>query len=318
MSENSQRINRRLFFKRTGALGLGVLVSGAPAAGSDRFFVRTRATLPAYPPNPEPISFGLITDTHFGDLDDTNRPRYFRSSLGNTAETVQYFNQQGLGFVVHLGDVVQESKNRATTLGWLREMDEAVAGFNGPIHYVMGNHDLGDLGKAEFLSATSGTFKAPHYYFDRSGYRFIVLDPNFTKEGVPYNRGNFSWTDSAIPPSQVAWLEKALEGAKHAGMPAIIFSHQCFDETSANHKIANAAELRELFEQMGNVIAVFYGHRHAGGYYKINDIHYIGLVATVNGSDSAAVVVRLPGSGYIEVEGLGARQPSWGPLGLPA
>ncbi len=305
---------RRRFLARAAAGGLVTLVPGAAFASAEKLFLRVRVSLPEDRGRPEPISFGLVADTHSGDLPDTDRPRYFRSSLGNLEETVQLFNQQNLDFAVHLGDVIQESGNRTTSITWLREMDEVFRQFHGPIHYAGGNHDFVDLSKNDFLAATSSTFRAHHYYFDRGGYRFVVVDANYRQDGTAYNQGNFHWTDTFLPQEQVGWLERTLERAKRAGLPVIVFAHQTFDETSQNHVIKNAAAVRDLFESKGNVAAVFYGHRHAGGYFHINGIHYVGLVATVNGPDKAAGIVRIPGDGTIQVEGIGERQPTWGPF----
>ncbi len=312
---------RRRFLKQATACGLASLIPGA-LGGSDKLFLRVNVSLPKHRKPAGPLAFGLIADTHSGDFPDTDRPRFFRSSLGNVEETVEVFNQRGLDFAIHVGDVIQESGNRGTSRSWLRDMDGAFAQFTGPKHYVMGNHDLGDLGKNDFLEDVSTTFKAPHYYFDQAGYRFVILDPNFREDGTSYHRGNFSWTDSFIPPVQIEWLDHTLESAKKEGLPVIVFSHQCFDSSSLNHMIKNAAEVRALFAGKGNVAAVFYGHRHAGGYFNFNGIHYLGAVATVNGPDLAAMVVRLrphdaTGQTIIEIEGLGARQPNRGPYNAP-
>lgn len=307
---------RRRFLKQVAACGLAVAFPGVSLSGESRRFFRLRLKLEEDFGAPDPISFGLVADTHFGDLADTDRPRYFRASEENLEESVGVFNQAELSFAVHLGDVIQESGSRPMSLSWLGDMDRVFREFDGPIHYVMGNHDLGNLSKADFLAATSGTFKAPHYFFDRGGYRFVVLDPNFRQDGVPYDRGNFNWTDAFVPSEQVEWMKNTLEDAANSRLPVVVFSHQCLDGVSPNHMISNASELRRLFEESGNVVAVFYGHRHAGGYFNINGIHYIGVVATVNGPDKAAALVKFPGNGVMEIVGLGERQPNWGPMNL--
>jgi predicted phosphodiesterase len=304
-------MNRRGFLKRIAACG-GLAATPGIAGAAGPFF-RVRIALPENGPF-QPVSFGLVTDTHYGDFDDTDRPRFFRASLPNLAETVQMFNAEGIDFAAYLGDVIQESGNRQTSIAWLRAMDGEFRKFNGPIHYMAGNHDLGDLSKDDFIANTSGAFKAPDSFFDRAGFRFIFMDANYRQDGVAYDRGNFSWTDSYVPARQVNWLSKTLDRAKVAGLKAIIFTHQTLDHVSADHRIQNAAELRALFASKGNVVAVFYGHRHAGGYYNFNGIHYIGLVATVNGPDAASAIVRISPNGILEVDGRGARQRNWGPF----
>lgn len=46
----------------------------------------------------------------------------------------------------------------------------------------------------------------------------------------------------------------------------------------------NAPEVRKVLETKKNVLGVFSGHHHGGGYKQINDIHYYTLKAMVEGS----------------------------------
>lgn len=167
------------------------------------------------------LSFGLVADTHYGDFDDTDRPRFFRSSLPNLGETAEMFEEEKVDFAVHLGDVIQESHSRTTSLSWLAAMDQQFRNYTGERQYLMGNHDLGDLSKAEFMAATSGSSKAPNYFFDRGGFRFIVIDANYRQDGVSYDRGNFSWTNSFVPERQVLWLSKTIDRARALGSSSV-------------------------------------------------------------------------------------------------
>ncbi len=251
------------------------------------------------------ISFTLMADIHYGDLPDTGRHRFFRASLDNVREVVEISNQKDIDFIVVLGDVVQESRHHWTTVQWLERVDNELKNFNNEFHYAIGNHDLVDLTKEQFIMYTSGQGEAPNYFFDKQGYRFIVLDPNFMDTGVEYNRGNFNWTNSYIPENQMIWLEEILSEAKDLGKDAIIFTHQALDTSGTNTKIRNAEHVRELFERKGNVLAIFQGHAHAGGYWIINGIHYVGVIAMVNGPDAAYAVVNILEDGSISVIGEG-------------
>jgi len=229
------------------------------------------------------------------------------------SETATLFRREQADFAVHLGDVIQEAGNRAGSARWLAEFDARFAEYSGERHYVMGNHDLRDLSKTQFLNATTGRYSRSHYSFDRKGHRFLVLDANFRQDGRPYNADDFNYRDTWIPASQMEWIERELDGANRLGLRVIAFAHQTFDATSSDSMIKNAPEVRALFERKGNVAAVFYGHRHAGGHFPINGIHYVGIVATVNGPDIAAAVLRIYPNGVIAVQGRG-RQPSWAPF----
>ncbi len=306
-------MDRRGFLWKMATGAAGALVAPGAGAAAERKFYRVRIGLPE-DGAARPISFGLVADTHYGDFDDTPRPRFFRSSLPNMGETAEMFEQEKVDFAVHLGDVIQESRSRTTSLAWLAAMDEQFRKYTGERHYLMGNHDLGDLSKADFIGATSGAFKASNYYFDHGGFRFIVIDANYREDEVSYDRGNFSWADTYVPQRQVVWISRTIDRARALGLKVILFSHQCFDDVSTDHRIGNAVELRTMFGYKGNVVAVFYGHRHAGGYYQFNGVHYFGIVATVNGPDPAAAIVRITPDGVLTVEGRGERQPDWGPI----
>jgi len=309
--------SRRKFLKNAAILGL--FGSTCPVLGANSsMFLRAAAKVDGMQ-SPmqlgDPIlQFGMVADTHYGTIPDTNRPRFFSWSLPNVRQLVSEFNQLPLDFSIHLGDVVQETHNRAETLALMSAIDEEFIKSTAPIHYIMGNHDLGDNSKQDFLDHTSGVVKEPRYFFDLKGYRFIILDTCFTSDGIAYNSGNFSWRDSNLPPSEMQWLGQVLDGANDEGLRAIVFSHQNFERASSSHRIQNADEVLALLESKGNVDIIFSGHRHAGGYEFLNGIHIVTAVATVNGPDRAGCHAVIYDSGAIEIKGLGSRQRDWGPF----
>jgi len=72
--------------------------------------------------------------------------------------------------------------------------------------------------------------------------------------------------------------------------------------------VKNAAQVREALEQSGKVIAVMQGHRHEGGFTRINGIPYFTFKAAVEGSgpwnSAYAIVDVMPD---LEVRVLGYR-----------
>jgi len=308
---------RRKFLKKAAILGL--FGSTCSALGKNSSVFRRAADLADGSQSSlqlgDPIlQFGLVTDTHYSTISDTNRPRFFSWSLPNIRQTVSELNRQPLDFSIHLGDVVQETHDREQTLALMSAIDKEFIKSTAPIHYVMGNHDLGDNSKEDFLEHTSGVVKKPRYFFDLKGYRFIILDTSFTSDGVAYNRGNFSWRDSSVPPAEMQWLGEILDEANDKGLRAIVFSHQNFARGSSAHRIRNADEVLALLESKGNVDIIFNGHQHAGGYELLNGIHVVTAVATVDGPDRAGCHIVVYDSGAIEIKGLGARQRDWGPF----
>ena len=164
---------------------------------------------------------------------------------------------------------------------YLKTINTQLQKIPGDRHYVLGNHCVQTLTKAEFLAG--GAREKNHYSFDAAGWHFVVLDACFRVDGESYGRNNFTWTDSNIPADQLTWLEtdlKKLEGK------AIVFVHQRLDETK-QHSVKNANSVRKVLEGSCKVAAVFQGHSHQNDYQHINGIHYCTVAAMVEGSGEA-------------------------------
>ena len=162
---------------------------------------------------------------------------------------------------------------------------------------MLGNHDQDSLSKTQFLTNIENTSINPtlsYYSFDSNGAHFVVLDANYKSDGTDYDHGNFDWTDANIPPAELQWLRRDLAASRGA---VIVLVHQLLDGTGS-HYVKNAAEVRQILEQSGRVLAVFQGHRHEGYYSLIEGIHYYTLKAVVEGpgpeNNSYAVVEVRP------------------------
>ncbi len=246
------------------------------------------------------VSFGLMADIHYSDRpDEPDRVRYFRTSLQNVKEAVEIFNEVGVDFIVSLGDSVQESADKFSTIDDLRRLDKELSKFNGDLHYVIGNHDLVRLTREDFLENTSGAVNHANYFFDKEGYRFIVLDANWPP--------NYT-----IHETVVLWLEERLVEAKEKDHQAIIFVHQGLDNRDHDHVIKNAVEVREVFKRVGNVFAVFQGHTHPGGYWNVDGVHYLGIQALINYPFPTFAIATIYEDG-VDIEGYGAHRHGWMP-----
>lgn len=221
---------------------------------------------------------GLMTDLHYADKEPT-KTRFYREALRKLDEAVECFNKEKPAFVVELGDFIDKAATVEQEIEWLQTIENRFALLAMPRHYVLGNHCVGTLTKAEFAAHT-GMSKVPHYAFEESGVRFVVLDACFREDGVAYERDNFSWQDANLPSDQLQWLEAQLGSA---GGPVIVFAHQRLDNSPA-HAVKNADAVRALIEKSGKVLAVFQGHSHKNDYQQIAGVHYCTLVAMVEGS----------------------------------
>jgi predicted phosphodiesterase len=258
---------------------------------------------------PPLVRFGVVTDIHYADIDPAG-PRTYRESDAKLAECVQVMNEKGVAFLVELGDFKDQDKtpDEARTLKYLEKIESVFAGFKGPRYHVIGNHDTDSLSKAQFLAAAPNTGIVPNatrYTFVSGDVRFVVLDASHKSDGSDYDHGNFEWSDSNVDAPQLEWLAKTLAGSAE---PAIVFVPQQLDGSGAYY-VKNAAQVREVLEKSGRVIAVMQGHRHEGGFSTINGIPYFTFKGLIEGSgesnSSYSIVDVMPD---LEVRILGYRR----------
>ena len=243
--------------------------------------------------SPPLVRFGVITDLHYADIDPAG-PKTYRDSVAKLEACVRAMHTERVSFLVELGDFTDQDTppDEARTLGYLKAIEAAMAGFQGPRYHVLGNHDTDSLSKAQFLATVENTGITPpstRYTFVSGGVRVVVLDACHRADGSDYDRGNFEWSDSNIDAPQLEWLAATLRGSAE---PAIVFVHQQLDGTGSYY-VKNAAEVRRAIETSGKVIAVFQGHRHEGGFSQINGVPYFTFRAAVEGAgpDSSAFSV---------------------------
>lgn len=243
------------------------------------------AGLPLQANGRRPLRFGVVTDLHYADRDAAGS-RFYRASLQKLRAAVDVFRTSGVDFVIELGDLKDSRPDHDATSA-LRFLDEAEAElqrFGGPVYHVLGNHDMDCISKDEFLRHTSNAGKAAgrsYYTFTTRGVQFFVLDANFNADGTPYSRGNFSWKKAYIPDAELEWLRRELEKSHR---PAIVCCHQLLDSFSGvRHDVcvSNAAEVVQVLEESGRVLAVLQGHHHSGNYSWRRGIHYWTMKAAI-------------------------------------
>ncbi len=245
------------------------------------------------------LSFGLVTDVHYADKDPAGT-RHYRESLPKLEEAAERIRAAAPAFVVELGDMVDAADTVDTELDWLRTIDRVFATACPDRHYVLGNHCVDTLTKAEFLGAVGQASSS--FSFDRGGIHFVVLDACFRADGIPYGRRNSVWTDANVPPEQLEWLAADLAAADG---PTIVFAHQRLD-VATDHGVRGAPRVRRVLEDSRRVLAVFQGHSHANDLTTIGDIHYCTLVAMVEGSGAASsgwTLAHVTPDGTLRVEG---------------
>lgn len=283
--------------EQSGRIGRRALLSGgtlllATAATVDE------ASLLAGPQDSE-IRIGMVTDLHHADKPPVGT-RHYRETMSKLAEVASAFDRDKPRFVVELGDLIDAADAVATEQRYLKTVNREFSAICPDRHYVLGNHCVDTLTKAEFLGGVGQ--KQSYYSFDRSGFHFVVLDSCFRSDGQPYGRKNSHWTDANVPPAELEWLESDLKSTDRS---TIIFAHQRLD-VSNNHGVKNGAAVRRILEASGKVLAVFQGHSHRNDLSEIGGIHYCTLVAMIEGSgaeNSGYSMMRIDSQGNIRLTG---------------
>lgn len=256
---------------------------------------------------------GLFSDVHYARL--IYGDRYCEDSLDKLRVCVSTFNERGVPLTINLGDFIDKAQEKETELGYLAAMRETFASFSGERHYVIGNHDVATLTKAEFLDNCGSDRSKSFYSFDHQGVHCVILDSNFHADGSDFAAGNFEWDDAWLSEDQLSWLAADIAAAHDRR--TLVFCHGNLDHrlwqgTLDPHIARNAENVRALLEQAGTVLAVIQGHYHPGLETVINGIPYIGLRAMVVGaglSQNAYGILSLYEDDRLEIEGFG-QQPS--------
>lgn len=136
------------------------------------------------------ISFGLIADCHYIDIDDgynynkTVRRKY-RQSLTIIEKAASYFNEHGTVFNIMLGDIIDgQAKRLDLHLSGLNTVKSAVSKCSTPWYYVIGNHECYNFTRLEMLDLLVPDCIKPYCtaeklyysYIPQQGLRCIVLD----------------------------------------------------------------------------------------------------------------------------------------------
>lgn len=259
-----------------------------------------------------PLRIGIFTDLH---AHDTNSPTEHKV-MTNYAERLNAFVDAMTTWpadgVFELGDFANGAYvmgaplgDPARIAGILTEAAGILARWGGPTHFVLGNHDVYDLSKSEFLAVVGAP--STTWSLDLGGYHMVGLDAEFSKTGQDY--GHSFWiVQGTIPPAQLEWLRADLAATT---LPTIVFIHQPLDEPNdlGGPSISNRLDVQAVLSGSGRVIAVFQGHMHDNKHNVIDGVHYITFAAMVDSEiptpPSWAAVTLDPETRTVHIDGAG-------------
>ncbi|MBE6807730.1 MAG: hypothetical protein E7527_06990 [Ruminococcaceae bacterium] len=226
-------------------------------------------------------------------------------------------------FIVGLGDYVHEPEKNGALAHRMMECPKE-------LFCCLGNHDVEHWPLEKALAL----YRMPHnyYYFDRSGYRFVVLDANYSLidgEYVHYNPGVVRHKGGVIPPEQLEWLEKTLHESES---PCILLSHHSIERPDG---ILNREAVWEILRRANEkrphtVMLSINGHHHRDHCTVMNGVccldlnsaayQYIdppfrgyapevlalcnGMAYTLNFSEPLSALITLEGDAKIHIRGL--------------
>ena len=245
------------------------------------------------------LRVGLVTDLHHADKPSAGS-RHYRETLGKLAEAATQFEKDRADFIVELGDLIDAADTVETEQRYLKEINREFCAISKDRHYVLGNHCVDTLTKAEFLGGVEQ--KESYYSFDRGDFHFVVLDACFRNDGEPYGRKNSKWNDANIPAAELEWLQADLRSTDRK---TVVFAHQRLD-VSNDHGVKNCPEVRGVLQDSGKVLAVLQGHSHQNDLKDIGGIHYCTLVAMVEGTgseNSGYSIMEIAADGAIRLMG---------------
>ena len=203
-------------------------------------------------------------------------------------------------FVAMCGDMVNDADDQAQLDELWRitgQLDDAI-----PMHWVAGNHDVGNEVTPESLARYRKRFGKDNYLFDHGRSRFIVLNSN-----VPCD-------PSRVPEEweyQLDFLRDALQGARDQDSHNIVvFTHHPLflndpDEEDSIFVIPRVRR-RVLLDLLtsSQATAVFAGHYHRNCYATVDGLQMVtsGSVGYPLGDDPSGFRTVKVHDGHLEHE----------------
>ena len=263
---------------RKTALFVFVILAGLAATGVSLATRAVDATAP--------LRIGIFADLHANDTDSPGEKKVMTNYAERLTAFVETMNAWPADLVIDLGDLVNGRFVVGADLGAAERIPgilaaaEAVyARFAGPRYYVLGNHDVYDLSKDEFLVGTAAEWT--YGSFDAGAYHLVILDAQFKKNDEPMAK--MGWVvQGKIPQAELDWLRTDLAATTK---PTLVFVHQqlnvAFDLLSGGPEISNAADVRAVLKESGKVVAVLQGHDHEAALALVDGIRYLTFEALV-------------------------------------
>lgn len=173
----------------------------------------------------ELFSFGLLADTHVSEAEAlTINADFISLSRRRSAHAVARLNALGPAFVVHLGDITHPNPGSSAYEASVGSLHRVLAASERPLHFVPGNHDIGEkslpglpsaqtdaLMTEESIALYERHFSPQYSAMEHQACLFVFLNGQLHNSGLPAEEG------------QRIWFEDLL--AANRGRRMFVFSH---------------------------------------------------------------------------------------------
>lgn len=270
------------------------------------------------------MKFGVIADCQYADVDivDIAPQRKFRKSKEKLKEVIDFFNNQDVQFVVHLGDFIDHD------ISGIKVLNEITKDLNKPLFHIFGNHDfyeewpkeINRNSKEELLELLD--MPSPYYEKVFENFRFLFLDSNevgiieSVEGSEAYEEGmklikklktngyiNAETWNGTLSDEQLKWVVSKIKEAEKLDQKVVFFAHHpVFPEHREN--MLEYDKILDLFSEHRNIVAYLNGHNHDGNQAISNDVPCITFKGMVDTDENSYSVVELTDGGLF-IKGYG-------------
>ncbi len=214
------------------------------------------------------LRFGAIGDFEYGTRINVGNKLTSRTR-GELEKVISFYNNDyHPAFVIELGDMIESSGlSPEKAKKQFRDIDAVFQTVNARREYVLGNHDLRSLSKAEGREILS--LDDNHRYFDEGDWRFVIMDSNFDEDTDDTDRELHHTASGYISSNEYTWLETALATDR----PTIVFSHHPIIPGKKN--VHEYEKVRSFLERYPNIVLSISGHHPSFRFSEEDGIHYL-------------------------------------------
>jgi len=166
------------------------------------------------------MKFLLFSDLHYDPIE------YMGGTWEDLALLQRRAEETGCEMIIHAGDFCHGPAETEDVMAFTKAYND----FHIPSYHCLGNHDTDRTPLKDVLRLYN--MPGEYYFFDQGGYRFVILNPNYYRDGdkyIAYDLGNYYSNGSKrdwLPPEQLAWLKETVASSP---FPCILISHESFE-----------------------------------------------------------------------------------------